>query len=72
VPIYMCINVKLCGVYSLLCLSCDQSYVGQTGRSFRTQFDEHITDTTKINPRMHCICYNITMSTVQLKKQWSS
>jgi hypothetical protein len=26
-------------------------------------------DTTKINPSVHCICYNITMSMIQLKKQ---
>jgi hypothetical protein len=32
------------GVYSLKCLSCDQIYVGQTGRSFKTRYEEHISD----------------------------
>jgi hypothetical protein len=32
------------GVYSLRCLSCDQNYIGQTGRSFKIRYDEHIRD----------------------------
>jgi hypothetical protein len=32
------------GVYSLKCLSCDHIYVGQTGRSFKTRYEEHISD----------------------------
>jgi hypothetical protein len=32
------------GVYSLKCLSCDQIYVGQTGRSFKIRYKEHISD----------------------------
>jgi hypothetical protein len=32
------------GVYSLKCLSCDQNYIGQTGRSFKIRYDEHIRD----------------------------
>jgi hypothetical protein len=32
------------GVYSLRCLSCDQNYIGQSGRSFKIRYDEHIRD----------------------------
>jgi hypothetical protein len=32
------------GVYSLKCLSCNQNYIGQTGRSFKIRYDEHIRD----------------------------
>jgi hypothetical protein len=30
------------GVYELKCLTCDQVYVGQTGRNFRTRYEEPI------------------------------
>jgi hypothetical protein len=33
-----------CGVYELKCLTCEQVYVGQNGRDFKTRFDEHIND----------------------------
>jgi hypothetical protein len=32
------------GVYQLKCLSCEQVYIGQMGRDFRTTFKEHIRD----------------------------
>jgi hypothetical protein len=32
------------GVYSLKCISCNQNYIGQTGRSFKIRYDEHIRD----------------------------
>jgi hypothetical protein len=37
-------NYNQCGVYSLKCLSCDQVYVAQTGRSFKARHEEHISD----------------------------
>jgi hypothetical protein len=33
-----------CGVYELKCLTCDQVYVGQTGRNFRTRYEDPIND----------------------------
>jgi hypothetical protein len=33
-----------CGVYKLNCRSCARSYIGQTGRSFKTRFKEHVSD----------------------------
>jgi hypothetical protein len=33
------------GIYKLNCRSCDCSYIGQTGRSFKTRFKEHVSDT---------------------------
>jgi hypothetical protein len=33
-----------CGVYKLKCGSCPGVYLGQTGRSFRTRFKEHMSD----------------------------
>jgi len=35
-----------CGVCKMGCLSCDQVYVGQTVRSFKARYDEHISDIT--------------------------
>jgi hypothetical protein len=32
------------GVYQLKCTDCDKKYVGQTGRSFKTRFNEHRRD----------------------------
>jgi predicted GIY-YIG superfamily endonuclease len=29
------------GIYKLTCPDCEQAYVGQTGRDFRTRFNEH-------------------------------
>jgi hypothetical protein len=34
----------ICGIYKLNCRSCDSSYIGQTGRSFKTRFKEHVSD----------------------------
>jgi hypothetical protein len=33
-----------CGVYKVKCRSCPCVYVGQTGRSFKIRFNEHISD----------------------------
>jgi len=33
-----------CGIYKLNCRSCDGSYIGQTGRNFKTRFKEHVND----------------------------
>jgi hypothetical protein len=33
-----------CGIYKLNCRSCDCSYIGQTVRSFKTRFKEHVSD----------------------------
>jgi hypothetical protein len=33
-----------CGVYKLKCRSCFSSYIGQTGRTFKVKFKEHISD----------------------------
>jgi hypothetical protein len=33
-----------CGVYELKCKNCSNIYTGQTGRSFKTRFKEHIQD----------------------------
>jgi hypothetical protein len=30
------------GIYGLKCKDCPLQYIGQTGRSFKTQFNEHI------------------------------
>jgi hypothetical protein len=35
---------NLSGVYQLKFADCPQTYVGQTGRTFRTRFKEHIRD----------------------------
>ena len=32
------------GVYQLKCPTCDMKYIGQTGRSFKTRFREHLRD----------------------------
>ena len=32
------------GIYKLTCQDCQMKYVGQTGRSFRTRFQEHYRD----------------------------
>jgi hypothetical protein len=53
-----------CGIYSLKCLSCDQVYVRQTGRSFKARYENTLViETSSI---MHCI----GMSMARLKKQW--
>lgn len=33
-----------CGVYKLSCQDCNKVYIGQTGRSFKTRYKEHISD----------------------------
>ena len=33
-----------CRIYQLTCLDCNKQYVGQTGRSFRTRYREHLRD----------------------------
>jgi hypothetical protein len=33
---------NICGVYQMRCKVCDLKYVGQTGRTFRTRYKEHI------------------------------
>jgi hypothetical protein len=40
------------GVHQLKCGSCEQVYIGQTGRDFKTRFKEHV----------HDIRYNLTKS----------
>jgi predicted GIY-YIG superfamily endonuclease len=40
------------GVYQLKCGSCEQVYIGQTGRDFKTRFKEHV----------HEIRFNLTKS----------
>jgi hypothetical protein len=35
-----------CGIYKLKCRSCSSSYIGQTGRSFKVRFKEHVSDIT--------------------------
>jgi hypothetical protein len=35
---------EACGVYNIKCRSCHSSYIGQTGRSFKTRFKEHVSD----------------------------
>ena len=37
------------GVYKISCDSCDKIYIGQTGRSFRKRFNDHISKTQNIN-----------------------
>jgi uncharacterized protein involved in tolerance to divalent cations len=32
------------GVYKLKCMDCHRQYIGQTGRSFKTRYKEHIRD----------------------------
>jgi hypothetical protein len=40
-----CVNkCNSSGVYKLKCLTCEQMYVGQTGGSFRSRYEEHIND----------------------------
>jgi hypothetical protein len=39
-----CDKYDTCGVYKLNCRSCASSYIGQTGRSFKTRFKEHVSD----------------------------
>jgi len=33
-----------CGIYQLICPSCNMKYVGQTGRPFKVRFQEHLRD----------------------------
>jgi hypothetical protein len=35
---------EACGVYKIKCRSCQNAYIGQTGRSFKVRFKEHIND----------------------------
>jgi hypothetical protein len=35
---------EACGVYKIKCRSCQSVYIGQTGRSFKVRFMEHISD----------------------------
>jgi hypothetical protein len=35
-----------CGIYKLKCRSCSKCYIGQTGRSFKIRFKEHVSDIT--------------------------
>jgi hypothetical protein len=35
---------EACGVYNIKCRSCHGTYIGQTGRSFKTRFKEHVSD----------------------------
>jgi hypothetical protein len=30
------------GIYHLNCLECSEKYIGQTGRTFKTRYTEHI------------------------------
>jgi hypothetical protein len=57
------------GVYSLKCLSCDQIYVGQTGRSFKTRYEEHIGDIRhnkdKSKYALHMLQYKHEYSTTE-------
>jgi hypothetical protein len=33
-----------CGIYQLICTSCNIKYIGQTGRTFKVLFHEHVRD----------------------------
>jgi hypothetical protein len=33
-----------CGIYKMKCESCSKGYIGQTGRSFKVRFKEHVSD----------------------------
>jgi hypothetical protein len=59
------------GVYSLKCLSCDQIYVGQTGRSFKTRYEEHIGDIRhnkdKSKYALHMLQYKHEYGTIEKK-----
>jgi hypothetical protein len=33
-----------CGIYKMKCRSCPSVYIGQTGRSFKVRFKEHMSD----------------------------
>jgi hypothetical protein len=35
---------EACGVYNITCRSCRNAYIGQTGRSFKIRFKEHVSD----------------------------
>jgi hypothetical protein len=35
---------EACGMYNIKCRSCHSTYIGQTGRSFKTRFKEHVSD----------------------------
>ena len=37
------------GVYKLTCHDCDAFYIGQTGRSFKTRYSEHVRARNRIN-----------------------
>jgi predicted GIY-YIG superfamily endonuclease len=32
------------GVYELKCMTCEQVYIGQTGRDIKTRYKEHVSD----------------------------
>jgi hypothetical protein len=44
------VNVLDTGVYKLTCSDCPSFYIGQTGRSFKERFKEHIKDIGKMRP----------------------
>jgi hypothetical protein len=37
------------GIYQLTCKECNQKYIGQTGRTFKTRYNEHINAINLIN-----------------------
>ena len=37
------------GVYKLTCQDCDAFYIGQTGRSFKTRYSEHVRVLNRLN-----------------------
>ena len=43
--------IKKAGVYKINCESCDKIYIGQTGRSFKERFKEHIPKTENLTPQ---------------------
>ena len=44
-------SIDRTGVYKVSCNSCDKIYIGQTGRSFRKRFNDHIPKTQNMNSR---------------------
>lgn len=56
------------GVYQITCGDCPSSYIGQTGRTFKTRFKEHLPDPKsslqKSNIAQHLIDYNHSLNPI--------
>jgi hypothetical protein len=61
-----------CGVYELKCLTCQQVYVGHTGRDFKTRYEEYINDirSDKDKSRYTYTFYKKIVNMAPLKKVW--